>query len=199
VQAKNLRWDTEDVSLADYVHEKVLNADPLVIPLPDREKPYRLSPDLWLKFTHPKWDFFCCVEMNLSEVGQRDWRERVRAYLYSLKPYSERFGTKALVILTIIQSGSDFPKTTVTELTPEELLEREEAAANRRLRCTNFVKWTAAELTELNVQHLSSMFWFTDRQLHETIPTDLFFGRHWRLPNHDGLHSPLPPGKGGEG
>lgn len=199
VNARNLRWETtEDATLTAYTTEKVLNGNPLVIPLPQRKKPYRLSPDLRLVISHALWDFFGFVELNLTEVSQTAWRERVRAYLYSLKAYEERFGTNKLKILVIVQSAIDFPKTNVTELTDEEILERREAAANRQLRRTNLVKWTEQELTALRVpEHINTMFWFTDKRLHETNPIDLFFGRHWHLPYTSELSAPLPPRKAG--
>jgi DNA-binding transcriptional ArsR family regulator len=199
IDAKNLKYEVPGVRLKDSVHETFLNAKPLRIQLPMREKPYGLSPDLWLYFSHRFWDYFCCVELNLSKVDQDDWRERVRAYLYSLAAYRERFGTNALVILVIIQSKFDFPKTNTEVLTPEEVLELEEEWENRRLRLENFVSWTEAELRALNAQRHADMFWFTDIRLHDTTPKELFYGMHWRVPFRDTLCAPLPPGKGVDG
>jgi DNA-binding transcriptional ArsR family regulator len=199
IDARLLPTEVHDVLLKDYRTEKQLNANPLKVTIPGREKLYRLSPDLWLFFSHKSWDFFCCVEVNLSEVSQREWRERIRAYLYSLSAYRERFGINAMVVLTIIQSQIDFPKTTPKELTLQIYKDLGDAKADRQKRLNNLVKWTAAELTALGVEQYADMFWFTDIRLHDTTPRELFYGAHWKIPFRETYAAPLPPGKGADG
>jgi hypothetical protein len=183
-----------EVTLQDFETEKQLNANPLRVEIPN-ENPLNLSPDLWLFFHHRLWDLYTCVEVNLTEVGQTDWRRRIRAYLYSLPAYKARFGTRALIVLTLFQSNLDFPKTTPRKVTPAMQQEQRDARRDRQKRLRNFLKWTEAELTALNAKRFANMFWFTDTRLHETTPQELFFGAHWHIPFHAQPTAPLPPGR----
>jgi hypothetical protein len=50
LKAQLLETEVSGITLKHYEHEKSLNAKPVIVPVPGREKPVRLSPDLWLVF-----------------------------------------------------------------------------------------------------------------------------------------------------
>jgi hypothetical protein len=166
------------------VHDKVLARNPLIAQLPQAEKPKRLIPDSWIDLGQKsiRQRSCYCVEQNLTQVRQSEWRETVRKYLYCLPSYEEQFGTNIITVLVSVQTGTDFPIKPLDKLTPTELEERQEEAKNRAHRRHLLQTWTEKEITSLNRLQDGDMFRFSSSPLDEITYRQLYFAPHWYIP-----------------
>lgn len=203
--------DEQGVYLLDRIHEKELNANPLKVKMltdlglkqvfdqhwsddPLRVKELiekgqatirNLSSDLLLHFQieQPRKQYIFLPEINLSPVWEKDWRDRIRAYLYSFAAYEERYGTKLLTAIPVmVASSSDFPRRDSKTLTAAEFDERKREAVGRKQRRNNLIRYTEAELTKLGFEHEADLFLFSSAPLDAISPFDLFFSPHWIRP-----------------
>ncbi len=190
-----LEKNQPDFVLRQFVHERKLLSEPLKVEVPREQKATYLSPDSWLdigqKSTRRRYCF--CVEVNLTEINQRRWLEIVRKYLYCLPSYKERFGTDILTVAVSVQSSTDFPVTSLTSLTPDEIEERKREAKSRTHRLKNLVQWTEAGLQAQNRRQDADMFRFSAASLDQLTYKDLFFSRHWKIPTQESFVSLLAP------
>jgi len=186
------------VKLAAFRHEQYLIERPMWIPL-TKTQTVGLSPDLWLDFrgtTSGRFTF--CVEVNLTEVTEKVWRNKIRAYLHCLPVYKRMFGTAVLQVVVICATRENFPKReTPFETRSEALQIRGPQAKERWQRVQNLKAWTEKELTHQNATEDADMFLFTDFALDRATAKQLFVNQNFLRPNSTYSY-PLLKRKGGQ-
>lgn len=180
----------EDMVLRQTVHDKVLARNPLSVTLPTQtggRETKNLIPDSWIdlgqKSLRRRYCF--CVEVNLTELTQRRWRETIRKYLYCLPAYKEHFGTGIITVLVSIQTPTDFPIKPLDKLTPAEWEQRHLEEQRRRHRRQNLLQWTETEVQAQNLLSAADMFRFSSAPLDQLSSEELYFGQHWYSPFSD--------------
>jgi hypothetical protein len=179
LQRENPSW----VKFAGFRHESMFRQKPLKVRIPDG-KTVHLKPDLWLDFQGVKSGRYCfCVEVNLTEVTESVWREKVRAYLYSLPAYRAMFGTGIIQVVVIVATRANFPKRETQY--PNRLAARAVRAPQydeREARMKFLKEATEKELIAQNAQHEADMFLFSYFALDRATPTQLFLERFFHMP-----------------
>jgi hypothetical protein len=189
LKAMLLETEVSGLTLKHFEHEKSLNATPLKVSIPGREKVVRLTSDLLLVFerAQPLDEYVFLPEITLSRLWQKDWQDKVRAYCYSLQgAFKERFGTEILTTIPVmVASATSFPRRSVTTLSPEERQERRLESLARKKRAKNLYHWTEAVLSELGLRQEADLFSFSAAPLDEVTPRELFTSAHWYVPFSD--------------
>jgi len=136
-----------DIVLRQTLHDKVLSQHPLRVTLPGEQKTRKLIPDSWIDIGQKSLlrRYCFCVEVNLTEVSQRRWRETVSKYLSCLPAYQAYFETDIITVLVSIQSPTAFPIMLRDTLSAAEKEERLLEEQHRVLRRQNFLQWTDTE------------------------------------------------------
>jgi len=175
------------LALAKFNHESELKASPMYIPVTPRET-IGIAPDLWMDFhLFPRRRYCFCVEINLTPVTEKVWREKIRGYIHCVPVYKEKFGTDVIQVPVIIGTRDHFPKRIYPNFSRQTLSIRRLQALERTARLKQLIAWTQKELKEQNAKHMSDMFLFTDVALDTITPQELFLYPYWLIPN-----SPAP-------
>jgi hypothetical protein len=184
-----------------FVHELDLNANPLIIPLPDEKKPVRLSADLWLKieFANPPDQYCFLVEVYLSKLSKNRWQKKVRAYLNSFAVYRERFGTTQLDGICVTEQNKlEFPRIDLSRLTPREEQRFAFLEKQKEQRFSQVVEWTRQEYLAHNITPNSEdagIFLFSKTALPTLTPWELFYSPHWYTAVQDNSNPLILPTK----
>jgi hypothetical protein len=130
ISAKKLVREIAWLGYLDYRTEAQLFSDPMDVLVPQGVT-YKLSPDLWLDFQGKpfgRYTFF--VEVNLTKVTEKRWRQKVEAHLNCIRSYECKFGTDIIQVLVIVATRDNFP-VRVTDLKEEDKAERRLQAKER--------------------------------------------------------------------
>ncbi len=182
-KARLLEREHPRIVLSDFRHESWFLQHPLKVPITQAQT-LNLSPDLWLDFRGRTSGRSCfLVEVNLREVTEKVWREKVRAYLACIPVYREVFGTGILQVVVICATRENFPKREKQFATQKQALNvRGPQAHERWQRLKNLKRWTEAELREQNATAASHMFLLTDFALDRATATQLYLNDHFLMP-----------------
>jgi hypothetical protein len=198
LQAMLLERRNLGVFLSEYLHESYWSANPLKVQIytdTGETKTVSIAPDLLLDFQikTPRNQYRFLPEITLSRVSQRRWRQKVRAYCYSLQAYIERFGTNLLTAIPVlVASPTSYLRKDLSRLKPHEQEARDQEAKRCQKLASDLLRWTEAELTKLNLQQEADLFCFSSAPLDEMTPEELFFSAHWVIP-FDSTPRPLMP------
>ena len=109
------------------------------------------------------------LELDRGTVKRRNWRRKIRAYLEytSTGKYEQRYGTRSLRVLTVVQ--------TARRATDEKDEERKV-----RRRVAHIKRWTEEEGGK-------NLFWFAAGT--DIVPDMVLSGEVWQIAGQDGLHS----------
>src|SRR5215208_3807318 len=182
-----------DIEFLEFVTERDFTRDPLRVEIPKEDRTVSLSPDLWLHFRQKKVHDCICVEVNLTPVEQKRWRQKVKSYYYALPSYRARFGMDAIVVAVMVASSLDFPlkRAGATQsLDDMRLMQVEERRRDKRLR--DLLRWTEMELTALNALEETDLFRMRSINAETLTPTKLFLAPKFRVPNEASLVSLIP-------
>jgi hypothetical protein len=190
INAHLLNTQVPDIQLSSFVHDREFRSDPLRFGVADnagKRKMRNLRPDLLLDFRIPKdrLRYMFAIELNVTHVDERRWRDVIRRYCFCLPSYEERFGTRTLVVATLIQSRSRFPRPVRPakwRMTVPELREREVEEAKLQNRLIDLLRWTEKELTNLNLEAEADFFRFSTAPLDLLTPKALFTSAHFVMP-----------------
>jgi hypothetical protein len=181
IAARLLSRKTPWLALAQYKHEQTLKAHPLYVEVSKRQT-IGIAPDLWLDFhTFPKNRFCFAVEINLTEVTEKVWREKIRGYVYCIDEYEKRFGTDILVVPILVATKEHFPRR-VTDFKTMDFTLRQQQAKDRTRRLQDLIIWTLRELYALDCMYMAEMFRFSHVALDNTDPEELFLTPCWLIP-----------------
>jgi hypothetical protein len=169
------------LALPQFKHEQTLAKFPMYVEVSKRET-IGITPDLWLDFhTFPKNRFCFSVEVNLTPVTEKVWREKIRGYVYCIDAYQKKFGTDIIVVPVIVATKEHFPKR-VTKPRHTDYALRQEQAKERTRRLQDMIIWTLRELYKLDCMYMADMFRFTNIALDTATPEELFLSPFWLIP-----------------
>lgn len=190
LNAHLLMRENPEIELLDFVTEREFSRDPLRVEVPGDEKTVSLSPDLWLHMRKEKLHYCICVEVNLTPVEQKRWRQKVRTYCSCLPSYKARFGIEAMQVAVMVASPIDFPiRRTDGALSGEEVRQKQEDERQRNKRLRDLLHWTESELISLNAVDDADLFLLRTLSTDTLNPVELFLQASFRMP---GQHDPVP-------
>jgi Replication-relaxation len=188
INAVKLTRKTPWLALSQFKHEQILAKYPMYVEVSKRET-IGITPDLWLDFhTFPKNRFCFSVEINLTPVTEKVWREKIRGYVYCIDAYQKKFGTDIIIVPVIVATKEHFPKR-VTKPKYMDFALRQEQAKERTRRLQDMIIWTLRELYKLDCMYMADMFRFTNIALDNSTPEELFLSPFWLIP---GKNTPVP-------
>jgi hypothetical protein len=171
------------LTFSDFRHESWFRRYPLTVKISPGQTVF-LKPDLWLDFRGRTAGRYCfCVEVNLREVTEKVWREKVRSYLACIPAYRDMFGTGIIQVVVICATRENFPKR--QSVYPTRLAARavrSPQAEERWSRLKNLIAWTEKELLAQNAKHEADMFLFTSFALDRATPRQLFLNQNFLMP-----------------
>ena len=139
------------------------------------------------------YEYRLCIEVNLTPVEQKRWRQKVRSYFYCLPAYKARFDTDAIVVAVMVASPIDFPRRrTDSPATEEEVLEREREEKRREKRLEDMLHWTELELRELGALHEADLFCFGQITTDSLTPSTLFTDPRFFVPTQEAPDALIP-------
>jgi hypothetical protein len=170
------------IALASYKHESELKQSPMFVSVTPRET-IGIAPDLWMDFhLFPKKRYCFSVEINLTEVTEKVWREKIRGYINCVVVYKKMFGTDIIVVPVVVSTPDHFPKRIYPVFSKGQLSIRRAQTHERSHRLKNLILWTQRELKEQDAKDMADMFRFTEVALDQITPQELFLYPLWLMP-----------------